>query len=356
VKYLIALVAMVPLFGCAQPETPAERPAHHAADGTFRNPPGSPEKNSVWRRLPWLLTRPFVDWDDPGPLPAGHILPRPEARGLLARLADRDTVTWIGHMTVLLRLGGVTVLTDPWFTDTAGPLDGLSPRRYAPPGLAIQDMPKIDVVLVSHSHYDHLDLETLDLLPDKAGITAIVPLGLSQYFRDRGFGRVVELDWYQGAEAHGLEITALPVIHWSKRSLFRTNDTLWAGFAIRAPSGARIFFSGDAEYGPVYRQVAKRAGGFDLAILSIGAYLPRVVMTGSHCVPEDCLKIGLDLGADTLLGIHWGTIRLGDDKPMETVRRVRAGAETQGLAPDRLWLMHIGETRVLPRRATDPSS
>jgi L-ascorbate metabolism protein UlaG (beta-lactamase superfamily) len=211
-------------------------------------------------------------------------------------------------------------------------------------------MPPIDVVVVSHGHFDHLDLPTVENLPRRERITAVVPLGLGHYFRDSGYGRVIELDWGQTAWPDGLTVTALPVIHWSKRSLFATNDTLWTSFAIEAENGARVYFGGDAEYGSVYRSLADRFGGFDLAILSIGAFLPRIVMHGAHCVPEDCVRIGADLKAHTLLGIHWGTVRLGDDGPAEATRRFRDGGRAADIPDERVWLMKIGETRALPRR------
>lgn len=267
-----------------------------------------------------------------------------------AALDGQDSITWIGHMTALLRLDGRTVLTDPFFSDYATPLPPIGPKRYVPPALTIEELPPIDVVVVSHSHFEHLDLPSIEALPNRESITAVVPLKLGRYFRDAGYGRVVELDWEESVEAAGLRITALPVIHWSKRSAFATNDTLWAGFAIEAANGARIYFGGDAEYGPVYKRVAARHGGFDLALLSIGAFLPRVVMHGAHCVPEDCLKIGTDLRAHTMMAMHWGTIQLGDDTPAQAIERFRQGADAAGLPPERAWIVKIGETRPLPRR------
>ena len=268
----------------------------------------------------------------------------------LAATAGRNTVTWIGHMTALLRLDGRTVLTDPWLTDHASPVRPLGPKRYTPPALRADELPPIDVVVISHSHFDHLDLPTIEMLPDRERIAAVVPLGLGHYFRARGYRRVIELDWRQSATVAGLTFTALPVIHWSKRSLFATNDTLWSAFAIEAPDGARVYFGGDAEYGPVYARTARAYGGFDLALLSIGAFLPRIVMNGSHCVPEDCVKIATDLRAHVKLAMHWGTVQLGDDRPAEAIRRFRAGGRAAGVPEDRLWVMKIGETRVLPRR------
>ena len=346
-----ALSLVLTVGACAVAEPIPGKPEHHTTAG-FQNPPGSPERGSAWDRVPWLLGRVFRG-NRSAEVPDGHALSQDEAAAVLQTLNDRHTVTWIGHMTVLLRLDGVTVLTDPWFTDHVTPIPPLGPKRLLPPGLALEDLPPIDVVVISHNHYDHLDLPTLDLLPTPEAMTAVVPLGLGKYFRERGFGEVIELDWRETAEADGLKLTALPVIHWSKRGFFDTNKTLWAGFAIESPGGVRVYFGGDSEYGPIFGQLRQPYGGFDLAVLSIGAFKPREVMNGSHCIPADCLTIGLDLGAHTLLGVHWGTVMLGDDEFSEPADLFRAAGRAEGLPDERVWLMKIGETRTIPRR---PSS
>ena len=338
------------LVACGEPQQVPGKPYHHTDDG-FRNPPGSPPRNGWFARAPWVATG-FASFvaEAEAAAPQDHALPRDQVRRGLNAIQGQDTITWIGHMTTLLRLDGKTILTDPWLTDHAGPIGSLGPKRYVPPALGFDDLPPIDFVVISHGHFDHLDLPTIEQLPGRERITAVVPLELGEYFRDAGYGRVIELDWEQSATVDGMKFTALPVIHWSKRSPFATNDTLWAGFAIEASGGARIYFGGDAEYGPVYAELAKRHGGFDLALLSIGAFLPRVVMDGAHCVPEDCLKIGMDMKARTHLGIHWGTVRLGDDGVHLARDRFIAAGREAGLADDRVWTMKIGETRVLPRR------
>ena len=301
-------------------------------------------------RLPWVLTRPVAMAFNQTMPPADHLVPPAEAVRRYHALAGNNTLTWIGHMTALLRLGGKTVLTDPWFSDYASPIPPLGPKRYVAPGIPMADLPFIDVVLISHNHFDHLDLPTIEKLPGRQRMTAVVPLGLSYYFEERSYGRVIELDWFETAKVHGIAFTAMPVIHWSKRSIFKFNDTLWAGFAIESSGGQRLYFGGDAEYGPVYKENAKLYGGFDVALLSIGAFSPRIVMEGTHCVPADCLKMGLDLGAHTLAGLHWGTGPLGSDDFSEPPDRFRAAAKAAGIADQRIWIMRIGETRVLPRR------
>ena len=344
----VALALVFAASACSAPGHKPGAPYHHTTAG-FRNPEGSPERQWSWRRLPWILGRLFASARDIEP-PPNHVVPADEALAALRAMKDRDTLTWIGHNTVLLRIGGATVLTDPWFTDYASPIRPIGPRRYVPPGIAIEALPPIDVVVVSHGHYDHLDIPTIESLANRERITAVVPLGLGRYFTERGYGRVVELDWYEETVAEGLNITALPVIHWSKRSLFKSNDTLWAGFAIERPGGLRVYFGGDAEYGPIYGEIADRYGGFDVGVLSIGAFLPRFVMNGAHCVPRACVGIGTELGVHTLVGIHWGTAPLGSDGPLEAAIRFRAGAKDAGIADDRVWLLKIGETRELRER------
>ncbi|MDP6804763.1 MAG: MBL fold metallo-hydrolase [Rhodospirillales bacterium] len=345
---VVALAFVIAATACSAPGHKPSSPYHHTTAG-FRNPEGSPERQWSWRRLPWILGRLVASSLDIEP-PPNHVVPASEALAALYAMKDRDTLTWIGHNTVLLRIGGTTVLTDPWFTDYASPIRPIGPRRYVPPGIAIEALPPIDVVVISHGHYDHLDLPTIASLPGRERTTAVVPLGLGRYFAERGYARVVELDWFEDTMAAGLKITALPVVHWSKRSVFKTNDTLWAGFAIERAGGLRIYFGGDAEYGPIYGEITDQYGGFDVGLLSIGAFLPRFVMNGAHCVPRACIGIATDLDVHTLVGIHWGTVPLGSDGPLEAATRFREGARGARIADDRVWLLKIGETRELRKR------
>lgn len=283
-------------------------------------------------------------------VPADHIVPPDEARASLDAINGADSITWIGHMTALLRLNGKVVLTDPFFSEYATPVPPFGPQRAVAPAMAIEDLPPVDVVVISHSHYDHLDLNAIEQLANRENITAVVPLGLGHYFSERGYRRVVELDWMEKTEAAGLSITAMPVIHWSKRSFFDKNDTLWAAYAIEAQGGLRVYFGGDAEYGPVYKTLRDSMGGFDVALLSVGAYMPRVIMQGNHSIPETTLQLGLDLDSHTMIAMHWGTIALGAEEFAEPVTRFREAGRAAGLDDDRVWTLKIGETRKLTRR------
>jgi L-ascorbate metabolism protein UlaG (beta-lactamase superfamily) len=323
----------------------ADRPWHHTAGG-FRNPPGSPAPGGdagAWRRFFW---RRFASRGEVA-LPDGHVLPQAEALdGVVNRRGDGDRLTWLGHASFLLRLDGRTVLTDPYLSDYASPLPPLGPKRFAPPGLPVERLPRVDLLLLSHSHYDHLDLPTIAALADKERALVVVPLGLGRYFAARGYPRVQELDWYQELTHGDLRITALPAIHFSKRTPFDRNRTLWTGYALQGRT-RRVYFAGDTAYGPVFQELGRDLAPFDLALLPIGAYEPRLLMQGSHATPEEALQIARDLHVRRIVGMHWGTIRLTDEPPFEPPVRFRAAATAVGYGEAEAWVMRIGETRAL---------
>jgi L-ascorbate metabolism protein UlaG (beta-lactamase superfamily) len=310
----------------------------------YENPEGSARRAHIATRLPALIAR-FVQHTLSSQTSGrGHVLPHDETLRQLAAFDGGNSVTWIGHMTVLLKIDGRTILADPWWSSYASPVPGLGPRRYVPPALAIDELPPIDVVIVSHSHYDHLDVNAIGRLPNRERIAAVVPLGLGHFFRERGYGTVVELDWEQSATVAGITFTALPTIHFSQRRPFKLNDTLWAAFGIEGPSGVRVYFEGDSDYGPVHAEIGRRFGGFDIALLSIGGFHNA----GVHCPPEDCVRLGRDLGARVLVPLHWGTIYLGEGPPEKLLERFVAAAHAQGVRAQDVWPMLIGETRALP--------
>jgi L-ascorbate metabolism protein UlaG (beta-lactamase superfamily) len=284
----------------------------------------------------------------PPPVPEGHALtPEQTLAGLHAH-DGRDSITWIGHACFLLRLGGTSVLLDPYLSAVAGPR-GIGPRRFVPPALPAEGLPRIDVLAVSHNHYDHLDLPAIRRLHGKRHMTVVVPLGLGGYFTRRGYRDVRELDWGQQARRDAVVMTAVPAVHFSKRTPWDRNRTLWAGFSIEG-AGLRVYFAGDSAYGPVFAEWGERLGGFDLGLVGIGAYAPRQLMLASHTSPEEAVKLGRDLGCRALMGMHWGTIKLTDEPPFEPPRRFLAAGRAAGYAPDELWVMKVGETRAIPAR------
>ncbi len=323
-------------------------PWHHMADGTFRNPRGSPRRSLGRMRHagPFffeMLKRGSRKVD----VPDGHVLPPDIATRALKTYAagGQDFLTWLGHAAFLVRLGDLTILTDPYLTKNAGP-GRLGPKRFVKCGVPMSELPRVDVLVVSHNHYDHLDERALSRLTHKATMTVIVPLKLGAFFRERGFANVIELDWHESHEQGGVTFTALPVVHWSRRSGFDTNKTLWAGFRM-ASADHSMFFGGDSGYGPVFKEIGEQYGPFDTALLGIGAYEPRAMMKASHANPEEAVQMALDLKARRVIGMHWGTVLLTIEPPFEPPVRFRAAAEAAGLSPADAWIMSIGESRHL---------
>ncbi|MFE0107030.1 MBL fold metallo-hydrolase [Streptomyces sp. NPDC059009] len=266
---------------------------------------------------------------EPGPLPRVD--------------ADTVAVTWAGHASWVVRIGGLTVLTDPvWSRKILG-----TPARVTPVGVAWSSLPAIDAVVISHNHYDHLDAPTLRRLPRDTPV--LVPAGLARWFTRRRFTRVIELDWWEGAELGGVRFDFVPAHHWSKRSLTDTCRTLWGGWVLTDAHGRRIYFAGDTGYGHWFGRIGARYPGIDLALLPIGAYDPRWWLRDVHCDPEEAVQATLDLGAHRMAPMHWGTFLLSAEPVLEPLTRVRAAWEKTGLAREDLWDLPVGASRVLTR-------
>jgi len=267
---------------------------------------------------------------------------------------DDSRATWIGHSTVLLQLGGVNLITDPVFSQRAFPVQWMGPRRVMDPGLALDRLPPLHLILLSHNHYDHLDRPAVKRIARAhPGAVWVVPLGLGRYVRGWGAREIVELDWWQPAELHGVRITATPARHFSNRRLGDRNRSLWCGFAL-AREGWRAWFAGDTGYHPEFGEVGRRTGPFDFVMIPIGAYDPRWFMERVHVDPEEAVRIYRDVAAahpdarlPLMLGLPWGTFRLTDEPMDEPPRRTRARWREAGLAEDRLWIAAFGETRRL---------
>jgi N-acyl-phosphatidylethanolamine-hydrolysing phospholipase D len=264
--------------------------------------------------------------------------------------------TWIGHSTVLVQLGSLNVLTDPVFCQRAFPVQWLGPRRVTKPGLALDALPPVDVVLLSHNHYDHLDrLAVREIARVHPGATWVVPLRLGASVRRWGVRDVAELDWWEQTAIGGLRVTATPARHFSARGLGDRNRTLWCGFALDAAE-TRVFFAGDTAYHPQFRAIGERCGPFDFVMIPIGAYEPRWFMQVVHVSPEEAVRIYRDISAPhpnapppLMLGIHWGTFPLTAEPMDEPPRRAATEWRKAGLNEDQLWIARAGETRRLIR-------
>lgn len=327
----------------------AARPAHHDADGRFRNPWPTADTREEGGFLRWQRERRSRDLP-PDPPPSA--LPRVQPRIAHPRAAAGELrVTWVGHATFLVQAGGLNLLTDPHWSRRASPVQFMGPARFTDPGVEWDALPPIDAVLLSHDHYDHLDDGTVRRLHRRFGdaLRWFAPLGYRDWFEDRGIRTLTELDWWEEAALQGPEgpvrIAALPCQHWTRRTLWDEREKLWASWGVFTPGGRAVYFGGDSGYFPDYPEIRRRVGTFDALLLPVGAYDPRWFMRPVHMNPEEAVQTYRDLGAQgTMMGMHWGTWRLTDEDPLEPPVRTRAAWAAAGLPPERLWIPRHGET------------
>jgi len=320
---------------------------HRTAQG-FRNVYPHPEKGGFW-------TWKWEQWRTGKPVkPEGGYrfeTARPDTAFLRTNRRE-TTITWIGHATVLLQTAGVNILTDPHFSERASPVGFAGPKRVVPAIPALSDLPHIDAVLISHDHYDHLDVASVNALAQQPGGAPrfFAGLGTKAWFADLGITNVVELDWWQRVEFMGLDLHFVPVQHWSKRTLTDENQRLWGGWAVRHP-GFSFYFTGDTGYSMDFADVGRRLGGFDLAVIPIGAYEPRWFMKIMHVNPAESVRIHRDVKSRVSLGIHWGTFDdLTDESLYEPPGVLADEAAKAGLAPGEFFVLKHGETRRLAPR------
>lgn len=258
-------------------------------------------------------------------------------------------VTWIGHATALVQLAGVNVITDPMFSDRAFPVQWAGPRRWQPPGVALRDLPHIDVVLISHNHYDHLDEASVKALAAQPGGPPlfVVPLGIERWLAGVGISNAKALDWWDHVDAHGLAITLTPVQHWSRRTFTDTMQTLWGGFVVESagPARRRVFFAGDTGWSAQhFGDIGARFVPIDLALVPIGAYEPRWFMRAQHVNPEEAVRIHQAIGARASLGIHWGTFLMTDEPLDQPLRDLDAARRTLGVSAEAFRTLRHGQT------------
>jgi N-acyl-phosphatidylethanolamine-hydrolysing phospholipase D len=328
------------------------RPSHHDPDGGFLNPWPTAEREAGgvlrWQRE--RRGRELPPDPPPGALPAAEPdIAHPRAA------ADEIRVTWVGHATFLVQVGGVNLLTDPHWSRRASPVQFLGPTRFTPPGVAWDRLPPIDAVLLSHNHYDHLDEGTVRRIRRRFGdsVRWFTPLAYRAWFRARGVRNLTELDWWEEADLEGpagpVVVRALPCQHWTSRSLWDRQEQLWASWSVVAPAGRSVYFGGDSGWFPAYPEIGERAGPFDALLMPIGAYDPRWFMRPVHMNPEEAVQAYREMGGrGVMFGMHWGTWRLTDEDPLEPPVRTRAAWAAAGLPEANLAILRHGESRVVP--------
>ena len=294
----------------------------------FHNPNGDWQSERSF--IKWMLNRDRGHWDEWTDAPCGPPPPR--------RVGDGELrVTFINHATTLLQLDGINILTDPIWSERTSPVGFAGPRRHRPPGIRFEDLPPIDLVLVSHNHYDHLDIPTLKRL---RRCKIITPLGNGALMRRHGIA-ATELDWWQSEAA----ITAVPAQHFCARGLTDRNRNLWSGFVISSRFG-NVYFAGDTGWGDHFAEISRRFQPIRLALLPIGAYRPRWFMRPVHIDPAEAVEAHGVLRAQTSMAIHFGCFALGDDGQFEPVRDLRLAIAASG--NPRFWILEHGEGRAVP--------
>ena len=326
----------------SEPESNQEMSKHYTTKG-FRNYPIVEEAASLGLSFYWGR---FISSFSNPDVPKSHLLTEKNAMASLKELHDTDTITWIGQSTLLIKLDGKNIITDPFFSQYASPFP-MGPRRYVDPGLSPENLPAIDVILVSHNHYDHLDADFIESLHNKGDIHVFVPLNLKSFFTERNYKNVHELDWYEDDSVYGIQFTSLPTVHYSGRGIGDKNKSLWCSWAISSSAG-QYYFIGDSAYSPtIFKEIGKKFGDFDLAMVTIGTYGNRKYGVNNHTTPEEAVAIGREINAKSLLAIHWGTIDLSDEDPWEPPKRFKEAAKKSGYSLGDIWIYKIGETRKL---------
>ena len=308
------------------------RRSDHFDGRRFFNPNGA--NGQPLRAVPRLLRTPRTQW--PWEVPV-------EQRRPLQPGPDEVVVTFVGHATFLVQAAAANVLIDPVYYRRASPFPFAGPRRVRVPGVRLDDLPPISLVLLSHNHYDHCDLGTLRLLERRLHPPVVTPLGNGRLLRSAGVRQVEEIDWWETSSSAPLPITLTPAQHFSARGPFDRNRALWGGFLIEA-GGLRILHAGDSGYGPHFREIGARLGPIDLGLLPIGSYEPRWFMKDIHMNPAEAVQAHLDLGARQSIAMHFGTFQLTPEGIDEPVRELTKALQERGVAAERFRALEVGES------------
>lgn len=317
-------------------------PTDHFDGRRFFYPGAGPGEKSFRELMKWRLGGTRGAWRH---RPLAGPSARPEAHVGGGRLR----ATFVNHSTVLLQMDGMNILTDPVWSERTSPVPFAGPRRFRPVGVAFDDLPRIHAVVVSHNHYDHLDIATLRRLERAHGPRILVPLGNGALLSSAGIGGWQELDWWQSAGlGGGVHATLTPCLHWSARGTRDRRATLWGGFALRSDATGLVYYAGDTGYGAFYGDVRERFGAPRLALLPIGAYKPRWFMGDMHQDPREAVQAHRDLGARASIAVHWGTFQLADDGMDDAPNDLRAALSEAGIGEHAFRLLENGEAFDIP--------
>ena len=349
-KLLLALPFALSTSACKSPDsrqhladTTLDKPAHHTETG-FRNLHIKPIDKGVFG---YLKMRYFGDHEFADHRAEAHRVPIAEPNfDQINRPGTAPQITWLGHATLLIQYQGINILTDPILSNRASAVSFAGPERLIEMPIPAQDLPRIDYVIISHNHYDHLDLGTIKQLGNTP--VYLVPLNLKEWFVNEGIDptRVQEFDWWDSSQFKALTVTATPSQHWSARGPFDRFETLWAAWHLQLGNFS-LWFAGDTGYNEFqFKEIGARLNNIDVALIPIGAYAPRFFMREQHVDPAEALKIHQDLGTKLSIGMHWGTFELSAEPIMEPVERIDE-AVTQGLIrAEEFITLAVGETHL----------
>jgi N-acyl-phosphatidylethanolamine-hydrolysing phospholipase D len=365
-RIAIALLGLLGISSCAvvNPYFDATK-KHHTASG-FVNNYGVAGGKPLSELLRWQ----YEAFQNNDPKPPSIVykgyaefpILKPDLAALKANCANPDTskparcnavsVTWIGHSTVLVQMGGLNILTDPHFSERTAPVQFAGPKRRVALPTTLAELPRIDLVVISHNHYDHLDTNTVKALQSQTGGPPIfaAPLGIDLWLKEQGVTRVERFDWWDSKKLLGVDVHFVPAQHWSSRSPFDRNATLWGGWVIKevasaADSGKSMFFAGDTGYSKDFLDIGARFGQFDIALIPVGAYQPRWFMKDQHVDPEEAVRIHQDVKAKWSMGVHWGTFELTDEALDQPIVDLAKALDQLKVSKEDFVLFKHGQTR-----------
>ncbi|GAA3921923.1 MBL fold metallo-hydrolase [Litoribacillus peritrichatus] len=307
-KLLVLLLGVFLTVSCSGEQgkhTVKYYPDHYAPDGRFRNPYLEESEKSL---IEFMWARTTTDWADWFGNETRVLPLELDPEILKADYYEKPRITWIGHSTVLIQYKDKTILTDPIFSDRASPVSFAGPKRMFEPALSLSELPKIDYVIISHSHYDHLDADTVEALANDT--VWVVPLKMKAWFDGYDVSQVIELDWWQAHTDGDLTLRLTPSQHWSNRTPWDKNEVLWGSWQIKIDD-FNSWFGGDTGYNPhQFKEIGSKLGPFDFAMIPIGAYEPRWFMKNMHVNPKDAVEIHRDIKSELSMGVHWNTFQL----------------------------------------------
>lgn len=301
----------------------------HFDGSTFHNIQSTGDRR-IGKLIKWLTTRSPIPWPE-GIIPADpYQVETPKGQEII--------ITFVNHASALLQIDGYTIITDPQYANRASPVTWAGPKRVSAPGIPYEQLPKIDAVLISHNHYDHMDVETLQKLKRDHDPVFIVGIGNEIYMKRFGLEKIVGLDWWQSQTEGGAEMMFVPAQHFSGRGIFDRNKALWGGFVVKA-HGKTIFFGGDTGYSPHFKDIHDKVGDLDFSLIPIGAYCPRAFMKPMHLNPNDAVLAHIDLKSKLSVGIHFKTFQLTDEGfedpviDLETAKKINNVTDEAFIAP-----------------------